>query len=1091
MADAKITDLPDGGDPQDTDDFVVARGVTNNKIAWSSMSNAIASGQVAIGASNTTYTSGTVVLTGAGGGVTVGSNAGQQAVISVAAPVAQTVQTQNVVDVTLSGNTAGALALISSGTMTLAGGNNITLSQAGNAITISGPNVGGAQTGISGFANSETTYTSGSVTLSELGAITIRSTTGQQFQFSVNPQSVQPETQTFIGGISASDTLYTSGSVRFTGSQAVTVRSGTGQLVVIDVPVQSTQIETQTFIAGVSASDTLYTSGNVRFTGVGGGVTVSSNTGQRVDISVAAPVPQTAQTGISGIANSQTTYTSGTVSLSELGAITIRSTTGNQYQFSVNSQSVQPETQTFLGGIGNSQVTYTSGTVNLSVEGGLMTIRSTTGQAFRFSVSQSVQPETQTFIGGIANSETTYTSGSVTLSALANITIRSTTGQQFQFSVPSGATATGNINAISNSNTTYTSGTIGLSELGAITIRSTTGNQFQFSVNAQTTQTQGILSAGVSTGGNTSGNTTVNTGSRLVFVGSNNITLSQGTAAGATTLTISGPATSAQQTGISGIANSQTTYTSGTVSLSELGAITIRSTTGNQYQFSVNAQTAQTGISGVANSQTTYTSGTVSLSELGAITIRSTTGNQYQFSVNSQTAQTQSLIQALYDGANSITTGTVRLTDANGVTFSLNAQTLSASVNQSISMFAVSNTTQSTSGTAHKSALSFGGAGGVSVGVTGGSVVISGGAGGAGMSAGLSNIGNTAGDTATVTGRLVLAGGNNITLSGSTNGGSMTITVSAPNLGAGAMSAGVSTGGNTAGSTGITGTQLVLVGTGPVSLSQSTGANGGTVSINAPATSSLSATGLVSLSTNGSTISVGVQSTSFSATGLASVALNANTLSIGVPVETAAAWENMPIMDAVLYTLLGGVSKTPFYWNENIPQGINPANIAFRVSMVTANSDLSLSAHFGVYTYVNSTSIALLGSASDAFHVSSGSSVSLSGQRQLVMTSPGTVAAISSLTPGNYVFGMMFSATNTNAMNASIYAASAAAGPRLGRIMPGTNNLSTGTSQGIAGLYGRGSTTVNALPANVQASEVVNQGIGASSPMKPHIFIRS
>ena len=34
----------------------------------------------------------------------------------------------------------------------------------------------------------------------------------------------------------------------------------------------------------------------------------------------------------------------------------------------------------------------------------------------------------------------------------------------------------------------------------------------------------------------------------------------------------------------------------------------------------------------------------------------------------------------------------------------------------------------------------------------------------------------------------------------------------------------------------------------------------------------------------------------------------------------------------------------------------------------------------------------------------------------------------------------------------------AAAGPRLGRIMPGTNQLSTGTSQGIAGLYGRGST---------------------------------
>jgi hypothetical protein len=57
--------------------------------------------------------------------------------------------------------------------------------------------------------------------------------------------------------------------------------------------------------------------------------------------------------------------------------------------------------------------------------------------------------------------------------------------------------------------------------------------------------------------------------------------------------------------------------------------------------------------------------------------------------------------------------------------------------------------------------------------------------------------------------------------------------------------------------------------------------------------------------------------------------------------------------------------------------------------------------------------------------------------------------------------------------------------------MPGTNQLSTGTSQGIAGLYGRGSTTVNAMPANVGAADLVNQGIGASSPMKPYIFIRS
>lgn len=76
--------------------------------------------------------SGTLTLAG-GNNITL-SQAGNAVTISA---FTQTVQTQNCVDKTLAGNTSGVLALISSGTMTLAGGNNITLSQAGNAVTIS------------------------------------------------------------------------------------------------------------------------------------------------------------------------------------------------------------------------------------------------------------------------------------------------------------------------------------------------------------------------------------------------------------------------------------------------------------------------------------------------------------------------------------------------------------------------------------------------------------------------------------------------------------------------------------------------------------------------------------------------------------------------------------------------------------------------------------------------------------------------------------------------------------------------------------------------------------------------------------------
>jgi hypothetical protein len=72
----------------------------------------------------------------------------------------------------------------------------------------------------------------------------------------------------------------------------------------------------------------------------------------------------------------------------------------------------------------------------------------------------------------------------------------------------------------------------------------------------------------------------------------------------------------------------------------------------------------------------------------------------------------------------------------------------------------------------------------------------------------------------------------------------------------------------------------------------------------------------------------------------------------------------------------------------------------------------------------------------------------------------------------------------------SLMGANSAGGP-LGLIYPGTNQLSTGTSQGVQAMYGRGSTTVNAMPANVVASELVNQGQGASMQLHPWIYIRS
>ena len=107
----------------------------------------------------------------------------------------QTVQTQNMVDLTLSGNTSGTLALVSSGTLTLAGGNNVTLSQVGNAVTISGASIsqsvqtqnliditlGGNTSGTLALMSSGTVTVAGgnNITLSQVGnAVTISAGAG-------------------------------------------------------------------------------------------------------------------------------------------------------------------------------------------------------------------------------------------------------------------------------------------------------------------------------------------------------------------------------------------------------------------------------------------------------------------------------------------------------------------------------------------------------------------------------------------------------------------------------------------------------------------------------------------------------------------------------------------------------------------------------------------------------------------------------------------------------------------------------------------------------------------------------------------------
>lgn len=132
-------------------------------------------------------------------------------------------------------------------------------------------------------------------------------------------------------------------------------------------------------------------------------------------------------------------------------------------------------------------------------------------------------------------------------------------------------------------------------------------------------------------------------------------------------------------------------------------------------------------------------------------------------------------------------------------------------------------------------------------------ITISAGAGGGAFTGGMSNIGNTAGTTGTVSQRMLVVGGPNITVSQSIDGHSATLSISGNAPGAAAENNWINLlGANTAGNTTASGSTIGWSG---INITLS-GTNGSAVNISAPATSSLVGTSGLSVSTNGSTMSV-------------------------------------------------------------------------------------------------------------------------------------------------------------------------------------------------------------------------------------------
>lgn len=208
----------------------------------------------------------------------------------------------------------------------------------------------------------------------------------------------------------------------------------------------------------------------------------------------------------------------------------------------------------------------------------------------------------------------------------------------------------------------------------------------------------------VTLSGNTNNSSNLS-GTNIVFQGGNNITLSGVTAAGAATIVFSGANTVAQsnQSAIKALGVSNTGNTAGNTGVS----------TGVDWVFaaSTGATLSESTVGGGPN------------------TIWFQPKTDYQSSnANYLTSQSN---QAFSASGGSSAFQTLNFNNANGFTFSnvagavQGSYTVPTQTNQQMTMFATGNTTQSSTNTTNASSIIFAGSGAASVGLSGGTVLVS------------------------------------------------------------------------------------------------------------------------------------------------------------------------------------------------------------------------------------------------------------------------------------------------------------------------------------------------------------------------------
>lgn len=363
-----------------------------------------------------------------------------------------------------------------------------------------------------------------------------------------------------------------------------------------------------------------------------------------------------------------------------------------------------------------------------------------------------------------------------------------------------------------------------------------------------------------------------------------------------------------------------------------------------------------------------------------------------------------------------------------------------------VTMYATSNTTQSSTGTANLNSLIFAGAGAASVGISNGSVVIS------APNAAAGNVTFSAGTTNGGLANVLFGDSNNMSFG--LNGSTITASFNAINFG-------VSTMGNTAGTTGTVegaGGQYLLVGSNNITLSQSVaGANSGTLTIVGPSSSSIVGATGIGISTNGNTISIyEVPRSSWVSPDMALSNLGA--LGNG---SFSIAYRD--VYDPVTATRV----DCPFAWQQATTANANTVAIAMTVL-------------FGIYTRNASTlNTVTSGSTRTTYTYASNSA----GNTQLTVNAyrPISLPVNVNMAPGAYYFGFGLSTSASSIGTATTTAAqtiSVVGVPQISSAVPWTDEFTrvTATSVGMFSGHGIYSAAVNSVVPAISLSAINQSG---------------